>query len=84
MSAEKEIGIGGPGEEINAGLTRLELAASCVTGMRSNQLNYNPDQWKRSVNPIPAEPKSTADRDTQKTGRYRIRTCDTLRVRQVL
>ncbi len=26
-----------------AGLTRLELAASCVTGRRSNQLNYNPD-----------------------------------------
>ena len=25
-----------------AGLTRLELAASCVTGRRSNQLNYNP------------------------------------------
>ena len=28
---------------IKAGLTRLELAASCVTGRRSNQLNYNPD-----------------------------------------
>ncbi len=25
-----------------AGLTRLELAAFCVTGRRSNQLNYNP------------------------------------------
>ncbi len=25
-----------------AGPTRLELAASCVTGMRSNQLNYDP------------------------------------------
>ena len=25
-----------------AGSTRLELAASCVTGMRSNQLNYDP------------------------------------------
>lgn len=26
-----------------AGTTRLELATSCVTGMRSNQLNYVPD-----------------------------------------
>ncbi len=25
-----------------AGLTRLELATSCVTGRHSNQLNYNP------------------------------------------
>ena len=25
-----------------AGPTRLELATSCVTGMRSNQLNYDP------------------------------------------
>ena len=32
------------GKELKmAGLTRLELAASCVTGRRSNQLNYNPD-----------------------------------------
>ena len=30
------------GAYIMAGLTRLELAASCVTGRRSNQLNYNP------------------------------------------
>ena len=27
-----------------AGSTRLELAASCVTGRRSNQLNYDPEQ----------------------------------------
>src|SRR6185295_14291128 len=26
-----------------AGPTRLELATSCVTGRRSNQLNYDPD-----------------------------------------
>ena len=26
-----------------AGVTRLELAASCVTGKRSNQLNYTPE-----------------------------------------
>jgi hypothetical protein len=28
-----------------AGLTRLELATSYVTGRRSNQLNYNPDSY---------------------------------------
>ncbi len=28
-----------------AGPTRLELAASGVTGLRSNQLNYDPSQW---------------------------------------
>jgi hypothetical protein len=28
---------------IVAGVTRLELAASCVTGKRSNQLNYTPE-----------------------------------------
>lgn len=27
-----------------AGPTRLELATSCVTGRRSNQLNYDPAQ----------------------------------------
>ena len=26
-----------------AGVTRLELATSCVTGKRSNQLNYTPN-----------------------------------------
>lgn len=26
-----------------AGWTRLELATSCVTGRRSNQLNYHPN-----------------------------------------
>ena len=26
-----------------AGVTRLELATSCVTGKRSNQLNYTPE-----------------------------------------
>ena len=25
-----------------AGVTRVELATSCVTGMRSNQLSYTP------------------------------------------
>jgi hypothetical protein len=27
-----------------AGPTRLELATSCVTGRRSNRLNYGPDR----------------------------------------
>ena len=29
-----------------AGWTRLELATSCVTGRRSNQLNYHPSGLK--------------------------------------
>ena len=38
---------------IMAGLTRLELATSGVTGRRSNQLSYNPKIWwaKRGSNP---------------------------------
>lgn len=41
-----------------AGLTRLELAASCVTGRRSNQLNYNPGSSNnRSVNPPCVSPE---------------------------
>ena len=28
-----------------AGVTGLEPAASCVTGRRSNQLNYTPEWW---------------------------------------
>ena len=30
-------------QDTMAGLTRLELATSCVTGRRSNQLSYNPN-----------------------------------------
>tara|TARA_B100000749_G_scaffold247149_1_gene210424 strand:+ start:279 stop:491 length:213 start_codon:yes stop_codon:yes gene_type:complete len=48
-----------------AGPTRLELATSCVTGRRSNQLNYGPANLKPG-------------------GRYRIRTCDSRRVKPVL
>ena len=36
---------------IMAGLTRLELAASSVTGWRYNQLNYNPAQAVGCWNP---------------------------------
>ena len=32
-----------------AGPTRLELATSCVTGMRSNQLNYDPACFMKSL-----------------------------------
>ena len=35
-----------------AGLTRLELAASCVTGRRSNQLNYNPGTIPNTISSI--------------------------------
>ena len=31
-----------------AGPTRLELATSCVTGRRSNQLNYDPEDKQKS------------------------------------
>ncbi len=32
-----------------AGSTRLELATSCVTGRRSNQLNYDPEKYKELI-----------------------------------
>ena len=34
-----------------AGVTRLELATSCVTGRRSNQLSYTPkiEDWESLV-----------------------------------
>jgi hypothetical protein len=67
-----------------AGLTRLELAASCVTGRRSNQLNYNPG----SINVAFATNQVMAVIERcqvfQTYGRYWIRTSDPLRVRQVL
>ena len=34
-----------------AGATGLELAASCVTGRRSNQLNYAP-AWDKTIHLI--------------------------------
>ena len=38
-----------------AGLTGLEPATSCVTGRRSNQLNYNPASGSESERrPAPA------------------------------
>ena len=56
-----------------AGSTRLELATSCVTGRRSNQLNYDPVIL--IFLPTLGPPFG---------GRYRIRTSDPLLVRQVL
>ena|GEM_PF-2762891 len=74
--------------EINkAGLTRLELAASCVTGRRSNQLNYNPVilrtmyRLSKSVLNCRSSPRCLPPIFN---GRYWIRTSDPLRVRQVL
>ena len=32
-----------------AGVTRLELATSCVTGRRSNRLSYTPDKGQRNL-----------------------------------
>ena len=54
-----------------AGLTRLELATSGVTGRRSNRLSYNPVLSIITIEKIPG-------------GRNRVRTCDPLLVRQVL
>ena len=54
-----------------AGLTRLELATSGVTGRRSNRLSYNPIASIITFDWFPG-------------GRNRVRTCDPLRVRQVL
>ena len=46
------------GERKMAGLTGLEPATSCVTGRRSNQLNYNPAGAARADRSQAAAPKS--------------------------
>ena len=60
-----------------AGVTRLELATSCVTGMRSNQLSYTPSEKNRKEKTtmqkihnakINAEPKGPASRSSQSEG----------------
>ena len=35
--------------KVMAGVTRLELATSCVTGRRSNQLSYTPGKGRENV-----------------------------------
>jgi hypothetical protein len=79
-----------------AGSTRLELATSGVTGRRSNQLNYDP-AWSFDTSMIRYLPRSPDRFDTSMSwsdcpiihrryrgGRYRIRTCDSRRVKPVL
>ncbi len=44
---------------IMAGVTRLELAASCVTGKRSNQLNYTPGSHILLVGDAGLEPATS-------------------------
>ena len=40
--------------DLMAGVTGLEPAASCVTGRRSNQLNYAPAYYVVEFLPIPS------------------------------
>ena len=73
-----------------AGSTGLEPAASGVTGRRSNQLNYDPDLWilmsgselEGAGRWLVAEVRSLKREAVN--GRYRIRTCDSRRVKPVL
>ena len=44
-----------------AGLTGLEPATSCVTGRRSNQLNYNPAKAEKGARDAPLCPKAAAE-----------------------
>jgi hypothetical protein len=75
-----------------AGSTGLEPAASGVTGRRSNQLNYDPvltDAQSsvlifRKPLSLPALPDTDSPRTLRANGRYRIRTCDSRRVKPVL
>ena len=82
--------------EMLAGSTGLEPAASGVTGRRSNQLNYDPKRDVASVHlrapryggqPSPGwQPKLwlRARARAKVGGRCRARTCDTRRVKPVL
>ena len=83
-----------------AGPTRLELATSGVTGRRSNQLNYDPVRLRAGalrrdkhllcrvplsrVSPSRACCAVARRRRAKASGRYRIRTCDSRRVKPVL
>ena len=76
-----------------AGSTGLEPAASGVTGRRSNQLNYDP-KGNASIEQLvnvsigklnyPMTKFSDYPILCASCGRYRIRTCDSRRVKPVL
>ncbi len=59
-----------------AGPTGLEPATSDVTGLRSNQLSYDPACCSTE--------RTTGRVSGESGGRYRTRTDDVLRVKQVL
>ena len=67
-----------------AGTTGLEPAASAVTGQRSNQLNYDPKlvggEWIVGTSHY----LPTTTYYPSGSGRCRIRTCDTRRVKPML
>ena len=65
--------------EMLAGSTGLEPAASGVTGRRSNQLNYDPKDAITRIGEL-----ETPTLGVDLIGRYRIRTCDSRRVKPVL
>ena len=73
-----------------AGSTGLEPATSGVTGRRSNQLNYDPASGRarsrQSAQAASVHAASASDRAELHGpgGRYRIRTCDSRRVKPVL
>jgi hypothetical protein len=59
-----------------AGPTGLEPATSGVTGLRSNQLSYDPARC--------SDDRTAGHASGESGGRYRTRTDDVLRVKQVL
>ena len=88
--------LSGSGERRLAGSTGLEPAASGVTGRRSNQLNYDPMrtitlqfsecrfQIGLSIQPAISICNLKSAIARLLIGRYRIRTCDSRRVKPVL
>ena len=82
----------GAGERRLAGSTGLEPAASGVTGRRSSQLNYDPfealtgidDCWLLIDDSSCNQSTITNLQSAILIGRYRIRTCDSRRVKPVL
>src|SRR6266849_1395506 len=54
MSKLFERTVSSPHDHLVAGATGLEPAASCVTGRRSNQLNYAPAYYVVEFLPVPS------------------------------